>query len=313
MPVSAMVLFVLAAVGLAGPASAAAVTTTFRDAQTGLCLDSAASAVHSDQCAGQASQQWSITPAGNPNVTITNTQTGQCLDSAYQNPAASPVAAVFTDQCDASLTQQWYAEPDSAEDGQLVFMNAQTGMVLDSNDAGAAYANSANGGTYQNWAVTQFPGLPPFTGSSLPTTTTLTDAQTGLCLDGQTGAVQSDQCDGQASQQWSVTAAGNPDVVIANTQTGQCLDSSYPDPANPPVSSIFTSPCDGSSLTQHWFLTGGGGPGGSFVLVNMRTGRLLDSNDAGAVYGHTANGGNYQNWSAAELPRFPAFAAMMTG
>lgn len=95
----------LAIAGRARPASAAQVTTTFMDAQTQLCLDSQADAVSVGQCNGQASQQWTITSAGDPNVTITNAQTGLCLDTAYQNPASSPVAAVFTDQCGSSPTQ----------------------------------------------------------------------------------------------------------------------------------------------------------------------------------------------------------------
>jgi hypothetical protein len=183
-----------------------------------------------------------------------------------------------------------------------VFMNTRTGMVLDSNSGGGVYANTANGGTYQNWAVEKFPGLPPFTGGGQPATTTLTDAQTGLCLDSVGSTVQADQCSGLASQQWTVSASGNPQVVIANKQTGQCLESGYIDPANPSLGSLFASSC-GPILSQQWFLTGNGSS--SFVLMNMLTGRMLDSNAGGAVYGSTANGGNFQNWMATVLPLFP--------
>jgi hypothetical protein len=296
----------LASAGGAAPASAAVATTTFSDQQTGLCLDTQSGSVFSAQCGGQASQEWSIAPAGDPNVIITSAPSGQCLDSSYQNPVSSPVVVVVTDQCDGSLSQQWYAEPDPAEDGHLVFMNARTGMVLDSNSGGGVYANSANGGNYQNWAVEQFPGLPPFTGGGQPVTTTLTDAQTGLCLDGASSTVQTDQCGGLASQQWTVVASGNPNVVIANKQTGQCLESGYLDPANPSLGSLSAGSCDGG-LSQQWFLTGNGS--GSFVLMNMLTGRMLDSNAGGAAYAHTANGGNFQNWTATVLPLFPAFVA----
>jgi Ricin-type beta-trefoil lectin domain-like/Ricin-type beta-trefoil lectin domain len=295
-----------AAVGGATPASAATVTTTFSDQQTGLCLGTQSGSVFSAQCSGQASQQWSITPAGDPNVIITSAPSGQCLDSSYQNPVSSPVAAVVTDQCDGSFSQQWYAEPDPAQDGHLVFMNVRTGMVLDSNSGGGVYANTANGGTYQNWAVGEFPGLPPFTGGGSPATTTLGDAQTGLCLDLAGGTVGTGQCAGLASQQWTVSASGNPNVVIANKQTGQCLQSGYTDPAYPSLGSLSASSCD-ASLSQQWFLTGNGS--GSFVLMNMLTGRMLDSNAAGAAYANTANGGNYQNWAAVELPLFPALVA----
>jgi hypothetical protein len=281
------------------------------DAQTQLCLDSQADAVSAGQCNGQASQQWAITPDGDPNVTIANAQTGLCLDTAYENPASSPVAAVFTDQCGSSPTQQWYLGADSAENGQLVFMNVQTGMVLDSDDTGAVYANSANGGTYQNWTVTQYPALPAFSGSFPSANTTLQDAQTNLCLDDNSGTVQTDQCGADGSQQWSVMAAGNPEVVIANVQTGLCLNSNYQNPADPSVGAIFTSTCDGSNPSQYWFLTGNGQ--GSFVFMNMLTGRLLDSNYAGAAYGDTANGGNYQNWTASVLPQFPALVTPRAG
>jgi len=311
LPILAAVLLGLSLLGLAAakPASAAGVTTTITDAQTNLCLDGADNP-HMDQCSGLASQQWSIAPAGDPNVIITNVQNGQCLDTAYQNPAVSPVAEVTTDQCNGSPSQEWYAEPDPAQDGGLVFMNVLTGMVLDSN-YGAVYANSANGGTYQNWTVSEFPGLPPIAGNSprLMVNTTLTDAQTGLCLGDNTGTVQTDQCGGLASQQWSITAAGNPMVVITNVQTGQCLDSSYQNPASPSDGAIFTSACSGGGLSRFWFLTNVG-PGDTVVLMNMQTGRLLDSNYAGAVYGHTANGGNYQSWTATELPQFPQLAAV---
>jgi hypothetical protein len=94
-------------------------------------------------------------------------------------------------------------------------------------------------------------------------------------------------------------------------QTGQCLDGNFLNPALPSDGAIFTSPCDGNSLSQHWFLTSG--MGGTFVLMNMRTGRLLDSNLAGAVYGQTANGGNFQNWKATQLPQFPLLAVTPAG
>lgn len=301
---SLLTLLGLAVAGGARPASAALVTTTFANAQTKLCLGNTAGAVVAGQCNGQPSQQWTVTPVGDPNVTITNVQTGLCLDSAGQNPAVSPVGAVFTDPCSStSRSQVWFALPDPAADGNLVFMNANTGMVLDSNQAGATYVNSANGGTFQNWALPAFPALPGFIGGASAVQTTLTDAQTGLCLDDNAGAVKTDQCGGQPSQQWSMAAAGAT-VVITNQQTGQCLDGNFLNPALPSDGAVFTSPCNGSSLSQQWFLAIG--TGGN-VLMNERTGRILDSNAAGAVYGQTANGGNFQNWHTTQLPVFPVF------
>ena len=55
-----------------------------------------------------------------------------------------------------------------------------------------------------------------------------------------------------------------------------------------------------------WYLSSS--TGRPFVLMNARTGRILDSNDAGAVRGITANGGNYQNWTATALPQLGPFA-----
>src|ERR1017187_1320758 len=150
---------------LAGPASAADVTTQFTDGQTGFCLDSnysdpaypAVGAVYTDPCNGGAYQKWGIT-YGSGVVTLTDQQTGLCLDSNYSNPAYPAVGAVYTDACNGGAYQDWHVGTSS--NGTIWFLqDAQTGLVLDSNYSnpaypavGAVYTDSCNGGSYQQWA-----------------------------------------------------------------------------------------------------------------------------------------------------------------
>jgi hypothetical protein len=322
----------LIAVSRPGSAAAAGAITALTDAKTSMCLaspdGSGGGSVDSAACDGGPSQQWTITPAGNPQVTVASVQTGQCLQSDEPNPANPGIDVVGTASCNGSAAQQWYVDPDTAEDGGLVFMNAATGLVLDSNSqapdaaagTGAVYTDPANGGDYQNWGVTVFPALPAFAGGTSPTTSTIQDAQTNLCLNDNgpdpagpgSDSVSTGQCDGTASQQWSIEAAGSPAVVVMNTQTGLCLDGDDSDPADPAVGQVYTSTCVGH-ISELWYVTTQNS--GQVVFMNARTGRVLDSNyqnpDAaagtGAVYGNSANGGSYQDW-AASIPQFPPLA-----
>jgi hypothetical protein len=226
--VAALGVLGLAVASLPRSAVADSTTTTIADAQTGQCLDSNSSgAVFTDSCTG-GNTQWTVTPVGNPAVTITNVATGQCLDSNTSTPATPGLGGVYTDQCDSTSTsQQWYVAPDLAEDGGLIFMDVQTGRILDSNyaspgnpipGAGAVYANTGNGGNYQNWKVASFPLLPvlSFSPSAAPVTTTIVDGTTGRVLDSNyaspdnpapgTGAVYADSANGGNYQNWTVTA-----------------------------------------------------------------------------------------------------------
>jgi Ricin-type beta-trefoil lectin domain len=322
----------LIAVNRPDPAAASGAVTTLTDAQTRLCLDSPAGSgagpVGTDACRGGTGQQWIITPAGDPQVTVSNVRTGRCLDSDAPNPADPGIDVVTTDPCNGAAAQEWYVEPDVAADGGLVFMDVQTGLILDSNyrapaapaGIGAVYTDPGNGGNYQNWGVTLFPGLPPFEGGTSPATTTIQDAQTSLCLGDNgpdqagagTDAVGTSQCDGTGSQQWSIEAAGNPAVVIMNTQTGLCLDGNDQNPSDPAVGQVYTDTCAGH-ISELWNAVVQNS--GQVVFMNARTGRVLDSNyqdpaaaaGTGAVYGNSANGGTYQDW-VASLPLFPALA-----
>jgi len=72
-------------------------------------------------------------------------------------------------------TTATFANPKATGGAVMTLVNAALNTCLDSNYAGSLYSDACNGGNYQDWIVT-----PNSDG-----TWSLTDDQTGLCLDRQ--------------------------------------------------------------------------------------------------------------------------------
>jgi hypothetical protein len=148
----------------------------------------------------------------------------------------------------------------------IQLVDDQTGYCLDSNYSdpdlsafgatlGAVYTDPCNGGPYQQWAIT----------SNANGTVTLTDVQTGYCLDSNslnpdvpaTGRVYTDPCNGGVYQQWYVgpsAASGDRDWFFQDAATGLILDSNYSNPDDSAVGAVYTDPCNGGPYQQWGFI-----------------------------------------------------------
>jgi hypothetical protein len=108
-------------------------------------------------------------------------------------------------------------------DSDTILRNWATGVCVDSNYAGAAYAIGCNGGNYQNWFIGGYArgacgsyGCGPVVG--------LRSDETNLVLDSnRAGAVYThNYLDNDANQEWLMT--GNDTVTqFQNVATGLCL------------------------------------------------------------------------------------------
>jgi hypothetical protein len=154
--------------------------------------------------------------------------------------------------------------------------------------------------------------------ASATATTTLADAQTGMCLETDYFAVYTIPCDGSNLENWSLSQSsavisGNgtapPTVTITNAQTGMCLGSNSSNPAYPATGLLYTASCDGSH-SQVWALSISPTTG-TVTFTDATTGMCLDSNysdpilpSTGATYTLGCNGGSYQNWKVQIPPGF---------
>jgi hypothetical protein len=121
------------------------------------------------------------------------------------------------------------AAPASADGSVTTISNSQTLLCLDGNSSnplypanGAVYTDACNGLTSQEWSVTFV----------LATAVTLTNAQTGLCLESNfpsatdpNGAVFTEGCTGGTAQEWTVDLAPDGGTGFCDVYTGLCLDS----------------------------------------------------------------------------------------
>jgi hypothetical protein len=155
----------------------------------------------------------------------------------------------------------------SADSGYVIlngvpFVNQQTGYCLDSNNPlipgisglDAVDTDPCIGGRLsRQWALT-------YVGNG---TVTLTNAQTGYCLDSNslnpddpaTGRVYTDPCNSGTYQQWYVGTSATGAWFLQDAQTGLILDSNYSDPNNPAVGAVYTDPCNGGTYQQWGFLS----------------------------------------------------------
>jgi arabinogalactan endo-1,4-beta-galactosidase len=79
------------------------------------CLDSAASGgvtyVVQNACTGTATQQWTLTPAGNGYYTVSNVSTGLLMDLSQQAAAAGTILVQTSLSGNATQSQQWLLRP----------------------------------------------------------------------------------------------------------------------------------------------------------------------------------------------------------
>ncbi len=119
-----------------------------------------------------------------------------------------------------------------------------TGVCLDSNNAGNAYAIGCNGGLYQKW----YPGGMGITACGLkygcgPVVVLRDDATNRVLANDVSGAVYTNDYATNNHHQWWIMTGNNNVTHFQNFFTGQCLQSN----GNP---SIFTTTC--SSNFQDW-------------------------------------------------------------
>jgi hypothetical protein len=130
------------------------------------------------------------------------------------------------------------AAPASAS-STTVLRSWTQGQCLDS-DGVAVYENNCNGGNYQNWVL----NYDLVEGEVLGQITTIQDAQTGMCLENNSGPnLLALPCDGDLYEQWYVIGyydnLGHPVLNIENLGTLGCLDANVLGGA-PYVNSCYT-------------------------------------------------------------------------
>lgn len=129
---------------------------------------------------------------------IATTPTGAIID--WPGTASSGTTAAFTN-------------PKAIGGAVMTLTNVAMNVCLDSNYAGNLYSGACNGGYYQAWIVT-----PNNDG-----TWTLTDYQTGLCLDGNGSWFYVDACNGGSYQHWTPTWGGSG-WILTSLATGMVID-----------------------------------------------------------------------------------------
>jgi Ricin-type beta-trefoil lectin domain len=147
---------------------------------------------------------------------------------------------------------------------EVTWQDNQTHLCLDSNyhdpkasnpQQGAVYTDHCNGGLWQKWAIT-------YVGNG---TVTLSDVQTGYCLDSNPdpaspslGDVYTLPCNGGRWQEWYVGVHGPYDWFLRDAQTGDVLDSNYTNPAYPSDGAVYADRCNGGPY-QEWTYPANGG------------------------------------------------------
>lgn len=129
---------------LQAPTASAATVRSYKNVETGYCLDSnAARAVYTYTCNTGNYQNWSVSVGGSSYATFKNVATGKCLDTNTSRD-------VYTYTCNGGSFQKWSVY--NVNSTTRVFRNKATGYCLDSNRDRYVYTYGCNNANeYQQW------------------------------------------------------------------------------------------------------------------------------------------------------------------
>jgi len=232
--------------------------------QGNLCMDDAGNATANNTkvqiwaCNGNASQNWTFEPDGNPGGAGTLTIHGKCLDIAGRGTANDTLVQLY--RCDSGANQQWLIDGSG---GQLV--NPVSGRCLTD--------PSTKNGT-QLW-IYDCMAAAPSQAWILPASP-VQSGVTSKCINDPNNATTNGSpvtiwaCKGYTSERWTL----EPDNTLRIN--GKCLEVAGASKLDGAKVQLYT--CKGTT-NQLWSIS----PGGE--LINQNSGRCLD--DPGAA---TKNG-----------------------
>jgi hypothetical protein len=247
--------------------------------------------------AGSASnaetEYWHVTtkPSG---VTLLNESGGRAAEIWGDNAVAGAQIGQWVDN---KTTGLWNMV--QLADGNYQFQSTgNTSLYLTGASAGANLTlQTATTNGSQEWQLVAANG-----GTITGTARTLTNVNTGTCLDDLNGNTANNtsvdlwSCTGSTLQQFTVTSVGNGQYTIKNVNSGTCLDDYQFGTANGSRADLWA--CNGG-INQNWSFI----PinGGNYEIVNQASGLCLDDPRFDKTNGvltdlWTCNGGTNQQW-----------------
>jgi Pectate lyase superfamily protein len=125
------------------------------------------------------------------------------------------------------------------------------------------------------------------------------DEQTGLCLENDSGEINTRSCTGASTQSFELVGA-----LVKSVATGACMIQDDVSSTNTAPYNNFTRPCSSANDLEHWKMVRISASGASPVLYNViddQTDRCVDSNTDGDTYNLPCSSGDtYQEWIMAQ-------------